>query len=333
VKIEYYDDQTLVLYLLGSLAADQAESIDQLSVIDEDFASRVETIEADLIDAYVAGQLSGRTLEDFTSRYLASPRRRERVAFATDFQKMLAGAAFTSQGLNAASLESQSNSPDSHVASFHRNRAGRWSPAARWALAAAALALVFLGAWIALTNARLNADIRRAREQQTALVRTAEELRREIDEMRSAGSEKEKELESLRQRLAQVQQQQQAQGSGVRQQTDVPNILSFLLTPQTRGINQPPQLSLAAAVDYVTLQLDLEPVDFTVYRAELKTAGGQVAWRSGRLRAKRDGAGRALHITVRAGLLKSGRYSIIAYGIASDGNSEPVGTYNFTVVR
>src|SRR5438477_7416987 len=76
------DDQSLIRYLLGSLPADQAERLDELSVADDDFAWRLRGAENDLVDAYVRNTLSGETLERFRSFYLSSPLRREKVKVA-----------------------------------------------------------------------------------------------------------------------------------------------------------------------------------------------------------------------------------------------------------
>src|SRR5215470_9307521 len=78
-------DQQLVRYLLGQVTPDEADRIDELSVVDDDIAARLRSVEDDLVDAYVRGALSGDTLARFESYYLSSPLRRERVRFARSF--------------------------------------------------------------------------------------------------------------------------------------------------------------------------------------------------------------------------------------------------------
>ena len=72
--------------LLGSLSAEETERLDELSLTDDEFAGRLQAVENELIDAYVEGELSGQTLEQFNSFYLSSPKRRERVRFAQVFR-------------------------------------------------------------------------------------------------------------------------------------------------------------------------------------------------------------------------------------------------------
>lgn len=79
------DEAELEGYVLGLLPAEQAERLDEESIADDEIAHRLRTIETDLVDSYVRGQLTGLALERFESHYLASPRRREAVRLAAGF--------------------------------------------------------------------------------------------------------------------------------------------------------------------------------------------------------------------------------------------------------
>ena len=79
------NDQLITQYLLGSLSVPETERLDELSLTDDEFATRLQSVENDLVDAYVLGELSGETLQQFNSFYLSSPRRREKVKFAQVF--------------------------------------------------------------------------------------------------------------------------------------------------------------------------------------------------------------------------------------------------------
>src|SRR5262245_5872489 len=65
-------DKELQSYLLGLLPDEDAERLDELSIIDDQVAERLRIVEDDLVDAYVNGELTGATLERFESHYLAS---------------------------------------------------------------------------------------------------------------------------------------------------------------------------------------------------------------------------------------------------------------------
>jgi hypothetical protein len=76
------DDQQLAGYLLGLLSDEEAQRLDEASIVNDDVALRLRVVEHDLVDAYVTGTLPGDMLQLFESRYLTSPRRRQNVAFA-----------------------------------------------------------------------------------------------------------------------------------------------------------------------------------------------------------------------------------------------------------
>ena len=75
-------DDTLVRYLLGSLSEEETERLDELSIADDEFAERLAAAEHDLIDAYIAGDLSPDDRARFESIYTGSPEGRARIAFA-----------------------------------------------------------------------------------------------------------------------------------------------------------------------------------------------------------------------------------------------------------
>ena len=79
---QQYDEQLVIRYLLGSVPEAEAERLDELSVADEEFASRLAAVENDLVDAYVRGEMAAETRDRFQSYYLSSSRRREKVNFA-----------------------------------------------------------------------------------------------------------------------------------------------------------------------------------------------------------------------------------------------------------
>jgi hypothetical protein len=81
-ELAWPDDELVVRYLLGALPEDEIECFDELSITDDEFALRLRTVEQDLVDAYVKGELSAGLRALFRSRYLASPAQRKMVRFA-----------------------------------------------------------------------------------------------------------------------------------------------------------------------------------------------------------------------------------------------------------
>ena len=133
-----YDDWLLTWYLLGALGDEETERLDELSIADDDFASRLQVVEDDLVDAYVRGELAGETLEQFRSFYLSSGQRREKVQFA----------------------EALFRATDLRPAAARRERSRTWFP--EWALAVAACLLLAAGGFLLYQNLRLRDEVKQA---------------------------------------------------------------------------------------------------------------------------------------------------------------------------
>src|SRR5262245_3821088 len=76
------DARELERYVLGLLPEADTERLDELSIVDDEVASRLRVVEDELVDAYVSGELEGATKARFESFYLLTERRRQKVKFA-----------------------------------------------------------------------------------------------------------------------------------------------------------------------------------------------------------------------------------------------------------
>ena len=74
------DNEKLISrYLLGELPEEQQVEIEDRAFSDKDYLATITTVENDLIDEYVRGELSAPDRQRFESRFLASAERRKRV--------------------------------------------------------------------------------------------------------------------------------------------------------------------------------------------------------------------------------------------------------------
>ena len=338
MKKEKYDDEILTQYLLGSLDEEETERLDELSFTNDDVAERLQAIENDLVDGYVRGELSGPALERFNSYYLSSPARREKTAFARGLQSFLGRAAVTEQAEKTERPRagpSSAGEPD-----LRKGSLGRYFFLPRlglqWGLAAALLIVLVAGVWLSFENLRLRNQVEQALSEGKAIEERERQLETDLAQRRSSDAKKDQELESLRDEIARLEQRPiEQQGATPAQPTEAePNIAPFVLRPQTRGVSQIPQISIPAGADYVMIKLELEPGDFTFYRAELRTQPGNASvWKSGRLRAKAGNAGKAITLTLRPALLESQTYSLELYGISPTGAAEIISNYPFRVAK
>jgi len=143
MKEQAYDDQTIRQYLLGALPEAETERIDELCFIDDDFDARVQTVERELVDEYVCGELAGPALAAFDSHYLASPRRRERVKFAHAL-RILADRVVATPQAAVARLAAASE-----LASRRRSLREFFAvPVWRWGFAGALMLALVAGGWL-----------------------------------------------------------------------------------------------------------------------------------------------------------------------------------------
>lgn len=327
MKGQDYDDENLRRYLLGSLTEGKTEQLDELSFTDDEMAARLQVIENDLIDAYVRGELSGKTLAQFESFYLASPKRREKVSFAQTllvFEERTASAQATDAHETTVAAHPRSSEDSSE-------RVSPWRAfvvprlALQWGFAAAALVLLLAGGYLVVENLRLRDQMTQARAERNTLEQRERELQRQLTEQRSSDAETEKELAQVRERLAEIEHQ-------LAGQQREPKIVALNLSPQSRGIGQPATLSVPAGIDYVELTLALEQYGFPAYRAALRNpAADQIIWQSAKLRA--GGKTRTVRIKLPASLLNQQNYLVELSGISPSGAAEIVSSYPFRVVR
>jgi hypothetical protein len=354
-----HDDHTLTRYLLGWLPAAEAERLDELSVIDDELAESLRSVENDLIDAYVQGELDEAARAQFKTHYLASAMRRERLAFARAFQARAA------QGLTLQATPALAEAPNiarteaSEAAPLKkgRNIFSAWHdfnvsrPAWARGAALAALVLVAVGGWFiydsvrrhqqpAPTEARRAAPERQAPEarkepaaQPAANAQPTDERAREDREPLAQGQ-----TQNDRQRLA--EQQRTAEHQRVERQPAADQkspaaragaVASFVLAPQLRGASQVQSISIPADADQVVMRLRLEPNEFTAYRVRLlDETGAHVLWRSGQLKARGVADSKTLSLNFRARLLRPQTAYVLR--VTNDAG-EIVDDYPFRVVK
>jgi hypothetical protein len=317
------DQQLITDYLLGASSETDTERLDKMSLTDGQFVNQLRVVEDDLVDAYVRGELSGEVLGRFTSHYLVSPRRQEKVKVAQTFITFADQAAASPAPKQVADAASR---PGTEIVSRRR-----FFVMPRFALqwGFAALVLVFLvgAGYLVFENFRLRGEMAKAQSERTTLEKREQELKRELESQRTSDATTQQELAQVRERLTQLAQQESSGG-----QPRAPVVVAFNLSPQTRGAGQIPTIVVPLEAGSLSLTLDLEAIGFPTYEAMLKNPGsGQALWRSGRLRAIKNGT--ALRFSVPANVLKSQNYVIELVSFPPTGKTEHAGSYSFRIHR
>jgi hypothetical protein len=294
------NDERLVRYLLGLVPPDEAERLDEQSIVDDDVACRLLSVENDLVDAYVRETLDPERRLRFELHYLASPLRRRRVTFARRF------------------LAAVDRRPPEVAAPAARRLA--WAP-----LAVAATLLLSVGA-LFVQNVNLRTGLNQALHDGVAGNRRAQELSSELDAARKSNARLMKALEEY----------QPAVGNNGRT-TPAMAAAAIVLIPQTRSVGPLPSLAVAQTgpvqvVQVVPFDLRLESRDFPRYRAVLKDQdAGHVVWESEEL-APGASAAALVSLFVPTDVLKPPhRYAFELSGVDGSGRVEAVGSYAFQI--
>ena len=292
-----------VKYLLGNLTEEEQVDVEDRAFADADYLSALEATEADLIDAYVRGELSQSDRRSFEFRFLTSAERRRKVEFARAL----------------ATITSESKTQESRASRlpFFARGFWRWNSVVQLAAAAAALICIAGGAWLVSENAATRARV------------AALEAERRGFEARE---------QSLRQQLSEEQSRAAALAAQNRQPPEAaraPLVASLLLVPGlSRAQTQVEQLVLSPTVQIARIEIELESRDdFPRFRAELRTRRGEEVLSRSNLLRRKSGSGFAVSIDVPASALAAGDYELALKGIAADRTSQDVGYYYFGVQR
>lgn len=290
-----FQNDPLVRYLLGTLPDDEAEWLEEQSIVDDQLAERLRLIEDDLVDAYASGQLSGEMLRRFESFYLASPRRRNKAAFA---KRLLATI----------------DTPDEPVASESAApRAAQTESRWTW-LAAAVASLCVIAGVVIVQNIRLSRDVAVAQHAVTAAEERAAALSTRLGDQQRATAAAAKALSDAR-----------AEPS--------PSI-ALVLMPQTRGLGPVPILAVASGTGAVPLELEIDASRTASYEVALRDpATNRVIWRSGPLVPQRARRPAVVPVPLPRELLKAQHYELELFGVRPGGEPEFAGSYAFEVVR
>jgi len=318
------NEELIARYLLGNLTEEQQVEIEDRAFSDKEYLASITSVENDLIDEYVRGELSAAERQRFESRFLASAERRKRVEFARALRTVV----------------SESTGPEKKVV----QKAATWSwreslyaflnglnPAARLAFVAATVLLIVGAAW-------LFAETLRLRRQVTQL--QAENQSRQ--DFQQALEHERKRNEELNARLDQEKQQREQTDESLRQLTErteatnpapPPVIASLTLLPGlSRGGDQKPSLVLSNDARLVRLQIGIDPEEqYKTFAVELRTLAGRQVWNRENLTARTRRGTRAVGLTLPATVLKSGEYELRLRGLTGGGNPEDVGFYYFNV--
>jgi hypothetical protein len=283
-----HDDDELTRYVLGLLPEEDSERLDDASITDDEVAAHLRTVESDLVDSYVRGQLAGETLERFESHYLSSARRRDSVRLAATFIRAL----------------------DRSVARTEGVASNRFTWPFRRAQMVAALALVVLSGILLFQATRRGSERPLSEPGGGGIRQPASELALQ------------------RQPEPAAPPSRAARPPGVPQAPSPGRLVAVALHPPTRAASPVPTLAIPADVDRVSFELRLESNDFHRYRVALTDPStSEVVWRSDWISPRSSADDASVVVVVPAKLLSLRYYSLDLTGRGADGRADVLGSY------
>jgi hypothetical protein len=330
-----------IRYLYGEHLEAERDDIEERLFTDEDFSLFVDDVENDLIDEYLRGELSFEEKRRFETKYLTTDGRRDRVALAgTLHEKVFAGATATTETLAA---ETPPAGFGEKIAAFFRFQ----NLALAGGFAAVLFLLVLGGVWLSTQPGDDIVKEKDTNENENIApppddpmpVPTPEE------NTNSASSEENKNTtESVpppKPADANVKSKPVAPppkaapkkpvrpkpAPPVRQQ---PRIFIATLLPPLRS-SKTPVLEIPAGAETVRLQLvDNFGAKYEKFLVELNDGIGNTVW-SGEVKAGRAKPQKSVTVSIPNTAFGAGNYEVAVSGVTSDGSTDEINFYNFTV--
>jgi hypothetical protein len=295
MRSQRIDEELLVNYLLGNLTEQEQALVEDRAFADPRYLSAVEAAEADLIDAYVRGELSQADRQAFETRFLNSAQRRSKVEFAKALARV------------AAETPLPVSASPSLLALIRA-----WNPAVRFAAGFAAVVIIAGGSWVVVDSVSAHSRI-------SALETREQGLKRQLGQERDRAG-----------RLAAQLQRRPPQET-----TRTPAVASLILmSGLARGETRVQQLALDPRMQLVHIEIQVEPRDeYPQFRIELRTRGREILSLSDLVR-RRAGAGYAVVLDVPSSALAAGEYELALQGMAADAQqAHEIGYYYFRVQK
>lgn len=316
-----FSEQNIRQYLLGELSEQEQAEIEDRAFADEQVLQEILSVEQDLIDDYVTGDIPDEKLRGFETHFLASEERRKKVAFAK------ALAAVVNESPAPVKVVAKEPSWRTKLAAFFTR------PAIAYSFAFASLVMFVNGSSLLVERFRLQSELARLRAAQEMQVAQNRQLQKELADVRLRNEE----LMANRQSPPQQTPTPESRPESPQQPTTPtsPVTVALSLLPGiSRGSNSVPHLSLAKDVNSVRLQIGIDPQEtYKRYRVELRDEKGQQVLVQGNLAARGGGTSRTIPVGVPASALTNGRYELTLKGITESGITEDVGFYYFDISK
>ncbi|HEX8774713.1 MAG TPA: hypothetical protein VF735_14170 [Pyrinomonadaceae bacterium] len=337
MTLQVIDEASLRRYLLGLLASDEQQQVEERLLIEDQYFERLLVIEDELIDQYLSDELSRQEREKFNQIFLSTPERYEKLRFAKDLKSYLAAATPAAQPSAVVTESTRANSVwDAFLAFWQR-------PVVGFSLALMFLLTAFGSGWLLIKMRRLETHVGQLEAQQMSP--QSRDLQQQLTQQRARTEELAAELQRAQQQRTELYQeitnlkaQQERRpeiATNERRTSSRSSVVSlFLPLFQSRGIEQTQALDLPPQATQARLILDLGTIparDYKGFQATVQEVNGSVIWTGNNLKNIVHPGANQVILTLPASRLSSKDYLVKLNGLTRSGGYETIGVYTFRV--
>jgi hypothetical protein len=306
MELKSRDEDLIRRYLLGDASEEERARVEDRFFADDDFYQSLLVAEDDLIYDYLRGAMNASDRRLMEAQTASSPRRLQKVELVRGL-------------MQAAVAESEER------ISFRQRLRAFFAPARalQFATASLALALAVGGYFLLRQSNDLRLEMARLEEQRNAASERERESARQLERERAMTAELNRQLEGERE-----EKERLAEEARRRRIEEQLSTQSISLLPTTRDRQDAERIAINKNTSHVTVRLDLEGDLRRSYRAEVRTANGNLVWNQS-AKPKR----RSVIFQLPAGVLAEGEYEVTLKADAGDGQMETINFYYFVVVR
>jgi hypothetical protein len=343
MKLE--DEKLIRQYLLGELDEQGLTQVETRIMTDDDFDSKVQLIEDELVEEYVCRELNEQERGRFEQIFLATPAGREKVDFTTAFRthitRMVEPEPTPPIIIQTVDPEPVPPLPEpiyvSH--SWRDALAAFWKyqkPLAIFSLATIALLLIS-SVWLAIKVQNMKARLNEVQAQQAASQSEVVVIKQQLDDANAKAAKVQNDLQAINEEKNKLVQEI-ASLKKTEKKTGEPASLGdsvFALVLSPGGDRSSGTETLATLTpDKKTLQLSLKVIDdiFKSFRAKIsKRDSSAVMFEIAPSQVRKVDSETLVILQIPTMRFADGEYRINLTGKTSDGKTEPVGRYFFSV--
>lgn len=320
MSTQFDESAIAVRYLLGQLSEQEEKTFEDSFFADDEVFEDLKISEAEVIDAYVANELTDRQRKHLEQRLAASLRLQQRVAFARTFAQ--------SRAAGKPVQHRQSHDELTPEPWWRRVFAvplvGNLTPVGAFA---ALLIVIALGA-VVLQSIRLRSESRRLEAERAELARDRDELASLAATERDRASS---ELRAAQQRYERAEElvkslQQDGRPTPRKQPSTFASLM--LLPGSARSPGESNDLVIPQGATEVRLSLVLLRADYRSYQVIISGPANKQIQRTGLKASSR----KTITLSLPATSLPPGQYTVKVNGVAAHAKLELVNDYTFRIV-